>query len=57
MCGLLGAGQKELKLVFTFRLEGEPAPYPLASIFEPPNHFVIVSKPKKPYVVLEPDIK
>jgi hypothetical protein len=47
---------KNLTIVFTFKLEGEPVDNPYTSIhFEPPNHFVIISRPKKPYILFHRD--
>ena len=49
---------KSVELLFTFRIEGEPATYPFMTYhFEPPNHFTIVSEPKKPHILLDRDLK
>jgi hypothetical protein len=51
---LASCNGEDLEILFTFRLEGKPAVYPFTSVhFEPPNHFIVISEPKKPYVVLE----
>ena len=43
-------GQR-LRMTFTFRLEGEPRPYPFSFVkFRPPNHFIITSQPKTPNI-------
>lgn len=37
---------REVRLLFTFRLEGEPTHYTFAIVrFRPPNHFIIISQP------------
>ncbi len=39
---------KRVEFVFTFRLEGTPEYTPLVWVkFQPPNRFVIVSRPQK----------
>lgn len=42
---------KEVKLRFTFKLEGEEThyPYPITR-FRPPNHFIIITQPPKPII-------
>jgi len=38
---------KEFELLFTFRLEGKPEANPPETVrFQPPNHFIITSRPK-----------
>lgn len=45
---------KEIEIVFTFRLEGKPSEYPMTSVhFQPPNHFVLVSEPKRPHLLFD----
>ncbi|HME10016.1 MAG TPA: hypothetical protein VKG25_23360 [Bryobacteraceae bacterium] len=42
---------QEVDIVFTFRLEGEPEDDPSTHIrFLPPNHFVLISHPRKPII-------
>lgn len=42
---------KQVEIKFTFKLEGEPEVNPPVFIyFRPPNHFVIVSRPQKPFI-------
>ena len=37
--------RKEVRLLFTFRLEGEPRENPFIKVaFRPPNHFIITSQ-------------
>jgi hypothetical protein len=46
---------REIHLLFTFRLEGEPTPNPFAIIrFRPPNHFIIISQPMLPVIDSRP---
>jgi hypothetical protein len=40
---------KSIEMTFTFRLEGAPEAIPPVWVrFQPPNHFVIVSRPRAP---------
>ena len=42
---------KLVELLFTFRLEGEAEWDPPVFVrFQPPNHFIIISRPKKPNI-------
>jgi hypothetical protein len=44
-----GCADKQVELVFTFRLEGDAEWTPPVFVkFAPPNHFIIISRPKKP---------
>jgi hypothetical protein len=46
-----GCANKRVELIFTFQLEGDPEWTPQVFVrFAPPNHFTIVSRPKKPNV-------
>lgn len=49
---------KEVKLRFTFKVEGEETHYPCPTTrFRPPNHFIIITQPPKPgfdYFPVEP---
>jgi len=41
--------EQKVEVFFTFRLEGEPEWTPPVWVkFQPPNHFIIISRPKKP---------
>ena len=42
---------KKVEITFTFKLEGEPEFTPPVFVrFRPPNHFIIISRPRKPIV-------
>ncbi|HEV1287229.1 MAG TPA: hypothetical protein VNU44_18055 [Bryobacteraceae bacterium] len=44
-----GCAGKQVELIFTFRLQGDPEWTPPVFVrFAPPNRFIIISRPKKP---------